>query len=108
MDTAFIGKRINIARKDKNLTADKLSELCHINATYLRQIEGGKKVPSLPVFIDICNALKVSPNFLLQDGLTENELSEFTLFTELWKTATPTQIELVTAMMNTALKHTGE
>ena len=59
--TFHLGKRINLARKDRGLTAERLSELCSINATYLRQIEGGAKIPSLPVFIDLCNALEVSP-----------------------------------------------
>ena len=56
-----LGKRINAVRKDRGLTADRLSEMCNINATYLRQIVGGVKMPSLPVFIDICKALKISP-----------------------------------------------
>lgn len=61
MERIGLGKYINIVRKDRGLTSDRLSELCNINATYLRQIESGVKIPSLPVFIDICNALKISP-----------------------------------------------
>ena len=56
MEEKGLGKRINRARKDLGITAEKLSERCHINATYLRQIEGGTKVPSLPVFIS-CSCL---------------------------------------------------
>ena len=41
MDKKELGRRVNIARKDRGLTSEKLSELCHINATYLRQIEAG-------------------------------------------------------------------
>ena len=69
MERKGLGKRINEVRKDRGFTADKLSELCNINATYLRQIEGGVKMPSLPVFIDICNSLRISPDYLLQDEL---------------------------------------
>lgn len=50
MDKKLFGMRINKARKDRGLTAEKLAEACNINSTYLRQIEGGKKLPSLPVF----------------------------------------------------------
>ena len=53
MEKNGLGKRINAVRKDQGLTADRLSEMCNINATYLRQIEGGVKMPSLSVFIDI-------------------------------------------------------
>ena len=69
MEKNGFGKRINLVRKDRNLTAEQLSELCNINATYLRQIEGGVKIPSLPVFIDICKFLKISPDYLLQEEL---------------------------------------
>ena len=75
MEKNGLGKRINAVRKDRGLTADRLSEMCNINATYLRQIEGGVKMPSLSVFIDICKALKISPDYLLQDELEENEIS---------------------------------
>lgn len=44
MERKGLGKRINEVRKDRSFTADKLSELCNINATYLRQIEGGVKI----------------------------------------------------------------
>lgn len=89
MERKGLGKRINFARKDRNFTADRLSELCNINATYLRQIEGGIKTPSLPVFIAICNALKISPDYLLQDVLTENEIRRIKELSELWKTLLP-------------------
>ena len=39
MEKNGLGKRINAVRKDRGLTADRLSEMCNINATYLRQIE---------------------------------------------------------------------
>ncbi len=38
MEGKGLGKRINMVRKDCGFTADRLSELCDINATYLRQI----------------------------------------------------------------------
>ena len=83
MEGKGLGKRINIERKDRGFTADRLSELCNINATYLRQIEGGAKVPSLPVFINICNALKISLDYLLWDALGNNDVSEIRELAEL-------------------------
>ena len=100
-----MGQRIKTARKDKALTGERLSELCNINATYLGQIEGGRKVPSLPVFISICNQLAVSPTYLLEDFLTDHELSNFTTLAALWEMATPSQIKIVTAMVKSALEN---
>ena len=100
-----LGKRINAVRKDRKLTAEKLSELCNINATYLRQIEGGTKMPSLPIFITICNALKISPNYLLQDILIENEVSKIKELTELWENTSPSQQEIALTMIQAVLEY---
>lgn len=105
MDKNLLGSRIKKVRKERSLTAEKLSELCHINATYLRQIEGGTKIPSLPVFTDLCNALKISPSYLLKDSLSQNELSRLSELSVLWESASPGQVELITAMIKAALEH---
>lgn len=105
MERKKLGKRINMVRKDLGFTADRLSELCHINATYLRQIEGGSKMPSLPVFIDLCNALKISPDYLLRDMLAENEVSRIRELAELWENTSPSQQEIATAMIRAVLEY---
>lgn len=105
MGRTGLGKRINEVRKDRSFTADKLSELCNINATYLRQIEGGVKIPSLPVFIDICNALRISPDYLLQDELGENEISKIKELEALWEDTSPGKQELALAMIKAVLEH---
>jgi transcriptional regulator with XRE-family HTH domain len=103
MDKKLLGKKINISRKDKGLTSEKLSELCNINATYLRQIESGAKMPSLPVFISICRELKVSPSYLLADILSDPEIQEMDVLSELWEKASPKQIKMVNSMIRSAL-----
>ncbi len=104
MEKKGLGKRINWARKERNLTAEKLSELCDINATYLRQIEGGTKIPSLPVFIDICNALRVSPDYLLRDELAANEVSRIKELELLWEHTSPSQQAIAAAMIQAVLQ----
>ena len=104
MEGKGLGKRINIVRKNRGFTADKLSELCNINATYLRQIEGGTKVPSLPVFINICNALKISPDYLLRDSLSNNEICRIHELEELWENTSPSQQAIAIAMIRAVLE----
>ena len=103
MDKKLLGKKINLARKDIGLTSEKLSEMCNITATYLRQIESGAKIPSLPVFVSLCENLKVSPSYLLAEVLPNQEIQEMDILFELWKTATPNQIKLITSMIRSAL-----
>ena len=105
MEKNGLGKRINAVRKDRGLTADRLSEMCNINATYLRQIEGGVKMPSLSVFTDICKALKISPDYLLQDELEENEISTIRVIEALWKDTSLSKQELAFAMIKAVLEY---
>lgn len=105
MNETGLGRQINLVRKDRGLTAERLSELCNINATYLRQIEGGAKTPSLPVFIDICNALRISPDYLLKDQLSENEVSKIREIESLWEAVPPSTQEAALTMIGALLEH---
>ena len=104
MENNFLGRKINAARKEMNLTSEKLAELCNINATYLRQLESGAGMPSLPVFISICRELKVSPSYMLSDFLDDPAGQKMDELWEIWKSATPKQIRLISAMIHSALE----
>ena len=103
MDRNAFGKKVNKARKDMSLTSEKLSELCNLNATYIRQIEAGTKLPSLPVFVLLCQTLRVSPSYLLSESLQDSDIPEMDSLIDLWKNAPPSQIKLVSSMVKTAL-----
>lgn len=104
MDKKLLGKRINTARKDRGLTSEKLSELCDINATYLRQIESGAKLPSLPLFVCLCEKLRTSPSYLLADQWDDGEETGGDPLLELRQRATPGQLQLINAMISSALE----
>ena len=104
MEGKGLGRRINMVRKDRGFTADRLLKLCNINATYLRQIECGTKVPSLPVFINICNALKIPPDYLLRDALEDNQISKIRELAKLWESTSPSQQEITVAMIRAVLE----
>ena len=108
MDKLALGRRIHTARKEQGLTSEKLSELCHINATYLRQIESGAKTPSLPVFVTICQQLRVSPHYLLADELVSTGNENIDVLLKLMDEATPRQQELIAVMIRSALNTLDE
>ena len=107
-DKKTLGRRINAARKDRGITSEKLSEMCSINATYVRQIESGAKIPSLPVFVSLCRALKVSPGYLLADALEGSGAEDIDELIELLKKASPSQIQMITAMIKAAMETADE
>ena len=108
MGDKLLGRRINAARKDRGITSERLSELCNINDTYMRQIESGAKIPSLPVFVTICKELRVSPSYLLADVLEGSGATDLDELTDLLKNATPNQIRMMTAMIRAALGATED
>ena len=103
MKKMTLGQRIRLARKDRGLTSEKLSEACFIDAIYLRQIEAGMKIPSLQVFILLCQALQVSPSYLLIDTIESDDFLELEELGHLLKAAAPSQLHLVTSMVRCAL-----
>ena len=108
MGDKLLGRRINAARKDRGITSERLSELCNINDTYMRQIDSGAKIPSLPVFVTICKELRVSPSYLLADVLEGSGATDLDELTDLLKNATPSQIRMMTAMIKAAIGATEE
>lgn len=104
MKESSLGKRINAVRKRRGLTSEQMAEKCHINANYLRQIECGAKIPSLPVFVDICNVLSISPNYLLNGMYGTNEVSDIRELEALWRSVSPERRAMAVAMVKTVLE----
>ena len=58
---------------------------------------------SLPVFATLCKELNVSPSYLLSDTLPDGSFGEMDVLFDLWRNATPSQLNLITAMIKGAL-----
>ena len=65
MDLKQIGARIKLARKEKGLSQEKLSELVYVTPHYIYEIERGIKTMSIETLIGIARQLEVSTDYLL-------------------------------------------
>lgn len=63
------GTRVRKIRKERNMTIVKLAELCDSSENVIRNYEKSRRLPQVDMLIRICNALRVSPDYLLQDEL---------------------------------------
>lgn len=72
----MFGQKLNHIRKSKNFTSEKLADMCDVNASYIRQLEAGIRVPSLKLFIELCNSLDISPEYLLSHDIKKMEKPE--------------------------------
>lgn len=67
-----LGRRIRAQRKQMKMTQEELAEKAEISNSFLGHIERGTRKASLDTLVKICNALKASPNLLLQDSLDDD------------------------------------
>jgi len=104
MEQNNLGKRIKEARKRLNLTQERLSEKANISNVYLGEIERGEKTPSIPVLIDLIEALDVSADFLLRDELNSANVIINNELTDKLSKLTPKQrktaIDILNAYIN--------
>lgn len=70
-----IGKRITYFRQQKNITVNKLANIAGISQSYLRDIELGKKQPTVEYLSYICDALNVSLAAFFTDDNDSNTLN---------------------------------
>ena len=69
MDYKALGYRIRQQRKLLKMTQEDLAAASNVSTSYIGHIERGIKHCSLETIVDVCNALGVTPDTLLQDSL---------------------------------------
>lgn len=68
------GANIRAARTVLGFSQREIAKLAGISLSYYSQIEAGKRIPSLEVFINISEALKVSPyNLVYGEKMTRHQ-----------------------------------
>lgn len=77
-----LGRRVKQQRKMQSLTQEKLAEMAGISLSFLGHIEHGTRKASVDTLVKLCNALKISPEILLQDSLDEGLLGSQGFFSE--------------------------
>lgn len=84
MDKKEIGIRVKICRKSKKLTQEALAEQINVSPHYIYEIERGSKTMSLPILIQLSQALNISTDYLLFGQQQESSLpaDELTILTE--------------------------
>jgi len=63
----LIGKRIQIFRKEKNLSQEDLANLANLDRTYISSVENGKRNISIININNICNAVGIRLSDLFKE-----------------------------------------
>lgn len=82
-----MGNRIAARRKNLKISQNELAEKVDISSKHMSNIERGRERPSFEVFIGLCNALRVTPDYLLMGsmhprGAPQNLIDSLSLCTE--------------------------
>ena len=67
MIISWIGTKIKSLRNQRNLSLKELSNYSQISKSLLSKIENNRTIPSLPVFINILEAMDVAPKDFFED-----------------------------------------
>lgn len=70
MDYVSLGQRIRKQRRARHWTQADLAQEVDISMSFLGHIERGTRKASLETIVSICNALNVSPGYLLENSLS--------------------------------------
>ena len=55
------------------------------------------------MFALLCEKLEVSPSYLLSEALPNSKVQEMDLILEIWNRATPSQLKIINAMIQSVL-----
>lgn len=69
-----INKRIKQHRIEKNFTVQELADLSGVSKGMISQIENGRSIPSLPVLLNIVNALEIDLSEFFKNISQQEEL----------------------------------
>lgn len=99
VDFKLIGKRIAYRRKELGLTQWQVEEMADITLKYLSNIERATSGLSIDVLMRLCDALEVTPDYLLL-GTTGavNDVAD-TIESRL-KLMSPKQLELALSLLD--------
>ena len=96
-----VGKRITFFRTAKKYTVNKLATKAGISQSYLRDVELGKKNPTVETLSYLCDALGISLCDFFNDG-TQPTLAESPLIAKIYH-LTPEQRSSLLAFLDTII-----
>ncbi|MBR6982555.1 MAG: helix-turn-helix transcriptional regulator [Ruminococcus sp.] len=96
MDADFISDRIAKLRNEKNISARDMSLSLGQSQSYINNIENKKALPSMQMFLYICEYLGVEPKDFFEEDITDpSKLNEAV---ETFKSLSPKQLDLLIAL----------
>ena len=96
IDADFISDRIAKLRTEKNISARDMSLSLGQSQSFINNIENKKALPSMQMFLYICEYLGVAPKDFFEEDISDpSKLNEAV---ETFKSLSPKQLELLISL----------
>lgn len=69
LDFKKLGVRLRAVREKRKLTQEELAEMIGMSNNFISNIERNYSIPSLETLVKICNALEITPDYVLLDSI---------------------------------------
>ncbi len=76
IDYVEVGKRLAKRRKELGLKQYQVCEMIDVNYKYISNLEKGRSVPSVETVMNLCEALQVTPDYLLMGAVLDSKVSD--------------------------------
>ena len=106
-----VGSRIREARKAKRLSQNELAEMINISPSHMSDIENGKKIIKLDIFMRLTEALQVSADWLLRTDIPQVASIHAQELSSLLADCTPSESQSLIKMlkeMKSAIRDSGK
>ncbi len=106
-----VGSRIREARKAMHLSQNELAEMVNISPSHMSDIENGKKIIKLDIFMRLTEALQVSSDWLLRTDIPQVTSIHAQELSALLSDCTPAESQSLIKMlkeMKTAIRESGK
>lgn len=104
LDYTKIGAKIRALRKAKNMSQEQLAEMVWISTTHMSHIETGSTKLSLPVLVDLANALGVGSDTILESAIEMQKDASSDNIEVILKNCTPQQAAVLEQILVSAKK----
>lgn len=98
-----IGKRIQLKRKEKGLSAEKMSELLDISQQQISRYERGVNKINVAHLVKIANLLQTPIDYFFEDCMKKTEWNQ-DYCDEIWQQMTIKQKQAIVALIQATIK----
>ncbi|WP_343208258.1 helix-turn-helix transcriptional regulator [Anaerolentibacter hominis] len=95
VDYVEFGRRIAKRRKELGFKQYEVNEKAGLSDKYLSSIETARSIPSIDVMMRICEALDITPNYLLLGAQDPEESDPIKLLADKARSLSPKKLSLL-------------